>query len=194
LQPWGKWDFATKGSLEEREHKAAILEQLYSRVLPKVGGAVVGMEGVRGAEGGPGSGSCLMLQWQKGSAGDFWVGGEGEYPYLTPKVLRRLGMKGTKAMHALVCELLRGPYERKYEKVVVDGVEVEREVGKVVMHTCGEGGLKRRGGRWTCCIHPLHLEWGTVRDNVMAGYKRKRAKRKGVLESCEKARVMRWAK
>jgi hypothetical protein len=38
------------------------------------------------------------------------------------------------------------------------------------------------------------LEWGTVRDNVVAGYKRKRAKRKGVLESCEKARGMRWAK
>lgn len=154
------------------------------------------MDMVRRVEGADGGNRCLMLKWQKGSAGDFWVGGEGEYPYLTPKVLRRLGMKGTKAkaMHALVCELLHGPYEREYETVVVDGVEEVREVGKVVMHTCGNGGLKRRGGRWTCCVHPLHLVWGTVKDNVVTGYKRKRAKRKGVLDSCEKARTVRWAK
>lgn len=179
MQPWGKWAFATKGSLEEREYKAAILDGLYARMLPKVGGAVVGMERVRGAEGADGGGSCLMLQWQKGSAGDFWVGGRGGYPYLKGHVLRRLGVKGTKAMHALVCEWVHGECESKE---------------RVVMHTCERGGLKRRGGRWTCCMLPWHLRWGTVEENVGMAQLARQTKRKERGAILEKAREVRWAK
>ena len=191
MQPWGKWAFATKGSLEEREYKAAILDELYAMMLPKVGGAVVGMERVRGADGGD---SCLMLQWQEGSKDYFWVGGEGQYPYFTDLVLRRLGMEGTKAMHALVCEWLHGEYERK-ETVVVDGVEEVREVVKVVMHTCEMGGVKRRRGRrGTCCILPWHLRWGTVKENVGTAQLARQTKRKERGAILEKAREVRRAR
>jgi hypothetical protein len=85
----------------------------------------------------------------------FWVWGG--YPYLRGKVLRRLGMGGPMAMHALVCGLLHGQWERQ-ETVVVDGVEEEgpAEV-KVAMHLCGKGRLGHGEGRSTCCILPWHL-------------------------------------
>jgi hypothetical protein len=125
------WDFVKKVDEEERDKRVDILEELYSMMLPKRGGVVVGMERVmsEGRPGGSNRGKCLMLQWQEGSKDYFWVGGEGRYPYLRDDVLRRLGMRGPKAMHALVCEWLHGMPKAK-EKVVV-------------MHTCRMGGLKR---------------------------------------------------
>jgi len=162
---------------EKRDRIVETLKQLYSKVLPKVGGFVVGMERVRkeGLPGGDIMAPCLWVEWQEGWQDYFWVWGGGRYLYVKGKVLRKFEMEGRhKAMHALVCELLHGPYERTTKKVVEDGKEVEKPVVKVVMHTCGMGALQDREGKWTCCILPWHLKWGTVQDNVDESVKKRK--------------------
>jgi hypothetical protein len=190
MQPWRKWKF----SEEERDRIGEILDELYSMMLPKVGGVVVGMERVRD-EGRPGGDmllECLLLEWQEGWGDLFWVGGG--YPYLRGKVLRRLGMGGPMAMHALVCGLLHGRWERQ-KTVVVDGVEQQRPAEvKVAMHLCGKGRLGHREGRSTCCILPWHLQWGTVQQNVDAGHKRRREREEERAAKSAKAISTRWGR
>lgn len=197
MQPWFRWKFVkdldAPPLMEERDRIVETLKQLYSKVLPKVGGVVVGMERVcsEGLTAGGFLAPCLWVEWQEGWQDYFWVWGGGRYLYVKGKVLRKFGMEGHKAMHALVCELLHGPYKRT-EKVMEDGKEVEKPVVKVVMHACGEGALRDREGKWTCCILPWHLQWGVVQDNVDGSVKKRKKNVKERGDRMEKLNDKRW--